>query len=387
MLALVRGGRGVCQHGNIVGQFCSLCLQATQHRLRDSKHLNHLFKCMIGVDVVPARRHDPSSSPSYVAYCVHKAVRSRLCHSLQRYIMNRLSQANLSRAQYAQDASVDSERSYETFPSTTAELSNSSSNRSLWFEMAANTPARTPARTPMRAPVTSPATTPAVAPAGAQAGEPNAPLAGEAGREDPHRQAALEAAREIARETAIECVSTLLRRRGGVALTPSVRTSELNADLVEREACPGFPSRPKRPRRRKPSRAKGTMYWIRPRDGKRPGAWGGIKDALSGQGPDVFVVGGDSRPWRRDCPSVGNWSGWKLDYLEEDSDGEAWETLHDRKVHFEMPWAKRNRGQKYNFWEREFEDSDERQRSGYAGRLMDQNLWYQVMQQMQQLRV
>lgn len=29
--------------------------------------------------------------------------------------------------------------------------------------------------------------------------------------------------------------------------------------------------------------------WIWPNDGKRKGAWGGVKDALTGQGPDIHV--------------------------------------------------------------------------------------------------
>lgn len=59
---------------------------------------------------------------------------------------------------------------------------------------------------------------------------------------------------------------------------------------------------------------KPKYYWTRPNDGKRTGSWGRLKDALTGQGPDVFVtMTGDKRTLMRDRPRKDQWTRWPED--------------------------------------------------------------------------
>ena len=54
---------------------------------------------------------------------------------------------------------------------------------------------------------------------------------------------------------------------------------------------------------RKLHKFQSKKYWARPIDGARQGTFGRIKDALTGEGPDVFVVAnGDKRTLMRDMP-------------------------------------------------------------------------------------
>lgn len=56
---------------------------------------------------------------------------------------------------------------------------------------------------------------------------------------------------------------------------------------------------------------KPNHYFTRPIDGKRRGASGRLKDALTGKGPDVFITtSGDKRTFFRDRPQRWQWSGW-----------------------------------------------------------------------------
>jgi len=58
-------------------------------------------------------------------------------------------------------------------------------------------------------------------------------------------------------------------------------------------------------------------YWIRPHDGKRPGAMGRLKDVLTGEGADVFItLSGDKRTLMRDRPQRWMWTGWGLSPTE-----------------------------------------------------------------------
>jgi hypothetical protein len=65
---------------------------------------------------------------------------------------------------------------------------------------------------------------------------------------------------------------------------------------------------------RMPSKFRPRHYWTRPCDGKRTGTWGRFKDAITGEGPDVFVTtSGDRRTLMRDRPQKWQWSGWPID--------------------------------------------------------------------------
>lgn len=62
---------------------------------------------------------------------------------------------------------------------------------------------------------------------------------------------------------------------------------------------------------------KAPMFIVRPSDGKRSGTIGRLLDALTGEGPDVFVIKcGDKRTLMRDRPQRWQWSGWGLDDVE-----------------------------------------------------------------------
>lgn len=102
---------------------------------------------------------------------------------------------------------------------------------------------------------------------------------------------------------------------------------------------------------------KPRYYLTRPRDGKRSGALGRLKDALTGQGPDVFVtISGDRRTLTKDWPQKWQWSGWGMTPREQ------WLAAHERDCMVadelpiaEMAWAKRRPDQGYNFRTRKFE--------------------------------
>lgn len=105
---------------------------------------------------------------------------------------------------------------------------------------------------------------------------------------------------------------------------------------------------------------KPKKFWTRPIDGKRPGALGRLKDALTGEGADVFVtLSGDKRTLMRDVPQRWQWTNAGL------SDWERWEKRmfdKDHRRQDEMPiWnttaaaEKREAKPFYNFRTREFE--------------------------------
>lgn len=246
--------------------------------------------------------------------------------------------------------------------SKSTQLARSTPNTSAVFEMAAEMPPKG-----------------AVTMSG---GPRSRPLATKSPAEPP-KEPDGSATKVISRGIAKELSPVLVRGTGRSSADSSTALPDRDSISLERQHRRGLPRRSDHPRHGKPQNVKPTMYWVRPRDGRRPGAWGRVKDALTGQGPDVFVViNGDSRPRRRDCPSVGEWSGWRWDRL---TGNEAFETPgspHDRKVHVEVPWARRTRSEKYNFWTRRFESQAERMRTGSTGRLMDQALWTLFMQQM-----
>jgi hypothetical protein len=108
---------------------------------------------------------------------------------------------------------------------------------------------------------------------------------------------------------------------------------------------------------------KPKKYFARPVDcRRRRGFFGRLKDALTGQGADVYVViNGDRRTLHRDLPDREQWSGWE----EDDSDwsvvpgvGDDDEPLTASEgLRMEMPWARRSqRGRRvYDFGRRRFE--------------------------------
>lgn len=62
---------------------------------------------------------------------------------------------------------------------------------------------------------------------------------------------------------------------------------------------------------------KPNKYWVRPHDGKRPGTLGRLKDALTGEGADLFItLSGDKRTLMRDRPQRWQWTGWGLSPTE-----------------------------------------------------------------------
>lgn len=111
-------------------------------------------------------------------------------------------------------------------------------------------------------------------------------------------------------------------------------------------------------------------YWVRPIDGARHGALGRLKDALTGEGPDVFVVAnGDRRTFMRDVPSRNHWSGWDKTGLRWVGDANWRGASEDMdwypKTNYHAPWARREKDQVYNFRTREYDDLKGSNRLGF----------------------
>ncbi len=88
-----------------------------------------------------------------------------------------------------------------------------------------------------------------------------------------------------------------------------------------------------------------NLYFTRPCDGKRTGTLGRLKDALTGEGPDVFVtISGDKRTLMRDRPQKWQWAGWGA------PDREAYRYDKDWRQQDAMPLM----GKMYNFRDRKF---------------------------------
>lgn len=104
---------------------------------------------------------------------------------------------------------------------------------------------------------------------------------------------------------------------------------------------------------------KPNYYLTRPHDGKRPGTLGRFKDALTGEGPDVFLtVSGDKRTLMRDRPQRSEWAGWGLSPREwrEREDDKDFRFQDDDGI-AEAPWTGKKRAwkQHYNFRSRKYE--------------------------------
>lgn len=114
--------------------------------------------------------------------------------------------------------------------------------------------------------------------------------------------------------------------------------------------------------RKLPSTFRSKKYWVRPIDHpSRHGTFGRIKDALSGQGPDVFVVtNGDRRTLHRDLPSRNHWSGWDKTGLKWAGDANWRGAAEDMdwypKSSYHTSWARRDKDKVYNFRTREYDD-------------------------------
>lgn len=125
---------------------------------------------------------------------------------------------------------------------------------------------------------------------------------------------------------------------------------------------------------------KAKKYWARPVDGKRRGTMGRLKDGLTGEGPDVFVVlNGDRRTLHRDMPHRAQWSKWKgpgydvnwwSKVLGEDRD-----LTMGENVSWDMKWAKSDPREKYNFQTREYEGPRKRFKHEMQGRLWTDAHW------------
>jgi hypothetical protein len=99
-------------------------------------------------------------------------------------------------------------------------------------------------------------------------------------------------------------------------------------------------------------------YFTRPCDGKRRGTTGRLKDALTGEGPDVFItISGDKRTLMRDRPQRRQWAGWpetRGEWLQRHSD-RNWRPQDDEPVY---RWhADRANEPHYNFRSREFQST------------------------------
>ncbi|KAK4547795.1 hypothetical protein LTR36_000753 [Oleoguttula mirabilis] len=123
---------------------------------------------------------------------------------------------------------------------------------------------------------------------------------------------------------------------------------------------------------------KSKKYWARPVDGKRKGAMGRLMDGLTGEGPDVFVVmNGDRRTLMRDMPHKPQWSRWKGFKWDPNYNQWRWDKdiTHGETVHMKMPWTGARRGEKYNFYTREYEGNRERQKNHMQGRIWTDAHW------------
>ncbi|KAK3117087.1 hypothetical protein LTR53_001892 [Teratosphaeriaceae sp. CCFEE 6253] len=83
------------------------------------------------------------------------------------------------------------------------------------------------------------------------------------------------------------------------------------AELPFRQYDPNYGGWWQRGRRLKNFRP--NYYYTRPCDGKRRGTMGRLKDAMTSEGPDVFVtISGDKRTLMKDRPQRWQWTGWGL---------------------------------------------------------------------------
>ncbi|KAM3421642.1 hypothetical protein BST61_g2027 [Cercospora zeina] len=115
---------------------------------------------------------------------------------------------------------------------------------------------------------------------------------------------------------------------------------------------------------RKLNKLRSKKYWVRPVDDARHGTLGRLKDALTGEGPDVYVVANaDKRTFHRDRPSRMHWSGWDktgLKWAGANGDANWTAPAHDvdwyPRTTYHVPWARRDgRDQVYNFRTREYD--------------------------------
>jgi hypothetical protein len=131
---------------------------------------------------------------------------------------------------------------------------------------------------------------------------------------------------------------------------------------------------------RMPSKFRPRHYWTRPCDGKRTGAWGRFKDAITGEGPDVFVTtSGDRRTLMRDRPQKWQWSGWPIDgarNLDWLTDPDF--RQQDAMLSWNASWTKTSSrtGAYYNFKTRRYETPRMFLQNGGAG--PDNPVWRDV---------
>ncbi|KAK3070714.1 hypothetical protein LTR53_009967 [Teratosphaeriaceae sp. CCFEE 6253] len=93
-------------------------------------------------------------------------------------------------------------------------------------------------------------------------------------------------------------------------------------------------------------------YYTRPCDGKRRGTMGRLKDALTSEGPDVFItMSGDRRTLMKDRPQRWQWTGWGMNMAQQ----VAW--MHDRdwRAQDGMDVLNGNPPPGYNFRKRRYE--------------------------------
>lgn len=123
--------------------------------------------------------------------------------------------------------------------------------------------------------------------------------------------------------------------------------------------------------RRMSSKFRPSHYWTRPCDGKRTGGWGRFKDAMTGEGPDVFITtSGDKRTLMRDRPQKWQWSGWPKDLANAyDGQFDPEHRMQDEILMKNASWTNTSSrmGAHYNFRTRQYESPRNFWQTGGAG--------------------
>ncbi|KAF2718805.1 hypothetical protein K431DRAFT_305685 [Polychaeton citri CBS 116435] len=128
---------------------------------------------------------------------------------------------------------------------------------------------------------------------------------------------------------------------------------------------------------------KPNCYFTRPVDGKRRGAKGRLLDAVTGEGPDVFItISSDKRTKMRDRPQRWQWTGRELDAddVEDKMQFDPDFRLQDLENVRNASWCRRDRAPGatwYNFRTRQYEAADQARWVGRPDRYWMDAQWRQ----------